>query len=251
MAARNDLVDLEAVAAWPWLADLAGVLREHDRVSRSLRAGHVGLAFFIAARWAIGSGTGLTSLLSDGPLWARLRIAALSGGVDLPVVAPTYDQLKSYRDRVGDGFGDMLEDLLQVLTEAAVAQAQAQGLLLPGMPDFDRLGRGNVLAGDGSVFQAASEARINSAGELVGSRAASRETARIVESRRGKVGDPWGVPVEMVTVRGDAERTRVVVGVEAILDGDETAAAHRAVERIVGVAGGGVKRPGNGGHSSP
>ena len=246
MVARNVLSDLEAVATWPWLTKLAEVLEDHEPARRRLQCGHVGLALFLAGRWAAGSGKQLTSLLKHSGTWPRLRLAAGLVGTDLPVKAPTYDHLKSYRDRVeaAGGFGALLEDVKALLTEAGVEQAQAQGLLAPSTPDWDALDRGNVLAADGSVFQPASGVRVDANGTVIGSKADPfnwRSTGpRVVQQRAGKPGDPSGVPVEMVTVRSDESHTRIAVAVEEILGGNESAAAHRSLKRVIDAAGGGV-----------
>ena len=246
MAARNILEDLEAIAAWPWLAELAQELEKHDRTIRQLRSGHLGLALFLAARWVTGSGASLTSFLKHAGTWPRLRLIAVQAGVGLPAQPPTYNQFRAFRDRVeaAGRFPALLEGVKAWQTRAGVAQAQGQGLLAKVAPDWNHLARGNVLAADGSVFKPASGVREDADGNTVGSRADAsnpRGTGpRKVEQRPGKRGDGLGVPVEMVTVRRDERHTRVVVAVQEILDGNETAAAHHSLGRVAAAADGGV-----------
>lgn len=121
---RNQISDLEAIAAMPGLEEMAERLAEFC-VGRT---DPVSMLIYVAGQWPGGSRNELTSLLKDTGVWEMLRVSAARVGRVLPRGAPTHDQLRHMRDRAGIGIG---ADVAWSMTPAMKALTLSVGLLEP------------------------------------------------------------------------------------------------------------------------
>lgn len=234
---RNPISDLEAVAAMPGLSELADVMVEFLPAGRSTRAEMEAILVFLAGRWAFGSANRCDSAMATTNLWEDLRASAAEVGRALPESPPTFSKLHHLRRVAAGGMADAVA---AELTEVAVPLAKSVGLLDPDQGSWFRPAPGNVIHGDGSVFEAMSDVVVDDDGTVHGSRA--HVTPRVAPRFEGKGGSDGGsgLPITVVGCHGRKRWQRVVLGVELFRDRDEIGSALRLFSAVIGAAGGGV-----------
>lgn len=234
---RNPISNLEAVAAMPGLEVLADVIDAHRPPGQGSAVDPLSALILLAGRWAFGSANVCDSVFLSTDVWASVRASASRVGRVLPEAPPTFDKLRHLRDVLDDGVYRALAD---ALTDVAVPLAKELGLLGGGTGSWHRPHPGRVIYGDGSVFAPLSGVTVDGDGVVQGSRA--KQSPRLAPTFEGKDGPraATGLPITVVGCHGRPRWLRVLLGVDLFDDANEIGSSLTLLEKVIGLAGGGV-----------
>lgn len=244
--ARKQIVDL---FAFPAVYDLGraldGLYRRGVRGAKTPFDGAV--MIIVKAAYRAGcSALEAHRLLADADTWQQcaIRYEAMTDK-RLPAAPPTRDQVEHFWERVAQQV-DVVEALEGRFVGLAVAQARAQGNLLPDQErEFTAPDKRHTIYGDGTYYQPYSDAYtvvhpVTGEQALIGSRARSVDTARIQRVRTDPTADGKdAVGVNHIAVHTWTAAGRVVLGVGHTL-GAEVWGCLDILDAVAQAAGDGV-----------
>lgn len=238
----------------PYVAGL-GELLEGSRVGRRRKHPQwVPMAYAALARH-FRSANRLDGELANG-LWDVLRRDAVAAGLQDPGAEPyTYPQHAYWRERVVRD-AERREELLEAFTTFAIGHARSTGLLLPkGQGSLTHPHPSRTIYGDGTVVRP-----IYRKAPPPDQADDGQDPAVDTSDAGGKAEEPSGRQDESAAVfhrhdgpirgndfvcfyaRGETAGSRIVLGVDRVdAPGREADTAVALIERIAGVAGGGIQ----------
>ena len=225
--------DARALAAWPWLGELGKVIDEAlppASTGRPRAFNGASLLLLDALRWRVKALSHAEGYLACH--WDAIRRHGLEHGVYLNERPPTWENLRTLRDQ--ENFEMLLEALDGPFIDAAIATAEAIGLLPDREGDTITPVRTAHLQGDGTVVDPMSKVSVDSNGEVHGSRAkvlGPRIAEQLISTKNHR--PLYGYPLTTWTLRGDQTWQRVVMAVAPHPANDEVVVAEKSLYRIL------------------
>ena len=256
---------IAAIFSHPALYQLGALIPAKSPVGRPAHhPGYLLLGYGVLAR-LYRSSIRVQTELSDPTTWAVVQNTVAAMAAARPDLvnqlpgdrAPGWEAFRYARDRyLSDP--DVLTELQQLFTEAAVAQAREQGLLDPAGPgSLSRPDRSRIVYGDGTVVRplyrpptatratdpatgAATVTYLGAAGEPVP--APTRRFDPDAADYHGHTGPVHGQNFVALYARGNHPHQRVVLAVDRVpRPGQEADTAVAAIKRLHTVAGSGIQ----------